>query len=44
MKYLESSSIKLDEDLKALQSSFLLRRYFKKKDKEETNLNKEGNN
>lgn len=35
MKYLESSSIKLDEDLKAAQSNFLLRGYFKKKDKEE---------
>jgi len=33
LENLESSSKKLDENLEALQSSFLLRRYFKKKDK-----------
>lgn len=35
MQNLEGSSQKLDEDLKALQSNFLLRGYFKKKAKEE---------
>jgi phospholipid/cholesterol/gamma-HCH transport system substrate-binding protein len=30
---LDSGSVKLDEDLKALQQNFLLRRYFRKKDK-----------
>ncbi len=35
LKNLESSSAKLDEDLRAVQDNFLLRRYFKKKKKAE---------
>jgi len=36
MTNLETSSKKLDENLEALQSNFLLRGFFKKKAKEET--------
>ncbi len=35
IKNLESSSIKLDENMEALQSNFLFRRYFRKKEKRE---------
>jgi len=35
LKNLEGGSQKLDEDLKAVQDNFLLRRYFKKKKKVE---------
>jgi phospholipid/cholesterol/gamma-HCH transport system substrate-binding protein len=35
LRYLQSSSIKLDEDLEAAQHNFLLRGFFKKKAKKE---------
>jgi phospholipid/cholesterol/gamma-HCH transport system substrate-binding protein len=41
MTNLETSSQKLDEDLKALQSNFLFRGYFKKKAKEEAKVQEE---
>lgn len=37
LENLEKSSKKLDEDLEAVQHNFLLRKYFKKKEKEEKN-------
>jgi phospholipid/cholesterol/gamma-HCH transport system substrate-binding protein len=39
IRNLNSSSQKLDEDLKAMQNSFLLRRYFKKKENAENKSN-----
>jgi phospholipid/cholesterol/gamma-HCH transport system substrate-binding protein len=39
MLNLEGSSKKLDENMKALQSNFLLRGYFKRKAKEEATQN-----
>jgi phospholipid/cholesterol/gamma-HCH transport system substrate-binding protein len=41
MTNLETSSKKLDEDLEALQSNFLLRGFFKKRAKEEAKAVKE---
>ncbi|MFC5285346.1 MlaD family protein [Pedobacter alpinus] len=41
MKNLETSSKKLDENMEALQSNFLLRGFFKKKAKEEAEENKQ---
>jgi phospholipid/cholesterol/gamma-HCH transport system substrate-binding protein len=42
MSNLDKSSVTLDENMKALQSNFLFRGYFKKQEKEKTKLEKDG--